>query len=458
MQLAQKYITAGLANRVPKLPLSMKLVVLTLFLPEQLSIFIAGLRLSEVRIIFLLLAPLAFLRFSRKRLTGRYRFIASDLFVPLAGLWMFVGPAIVNGLADSLQHSGPIVLEYLIAYMATRVLLADKEHSLAFVNMLCLAIAIVALDGVVDAVTGDFFTRDLVTRLTGAPAHEWAGGADTYRFGMRRAVGPLEHPILFGFVCAIGLLFAMSVRIRLRVFCIFSCLAGVIVSGSTAPMQVVLMGSALFVYSKMFGTRANKWVLLWTAIAIGVAGIFMSTPTPFGHLIELFTIDPSTAYYRLFIWRSVGPAILQNPYFTVLEGEYDYSGSVDSVWLVLSLQYGMVCAIFTALSMFGSCSRPTNGGGTSLTENEKVIARTTSILILLTIFMGLTVHLWGSSWVLAGLLVGLRANLGEAAVLKAREEVKVSRARWNNSAVRPQGIGSDLHATSSGSPQQTPAS
>jgi len=434
MRAALENKAAMVAKRVPKLPLSLQLIILTVFLPEQMSLFIAGLRLTLTRLIFLVLTPIVFLRLSKQIQSHRYRFVASDFFVLLASLWMFIGPGVTYGISESIVHSGPIVLEFLIAYMSTRVLLPKNNQSLAFINLLCVVLAFVGLDGVFDAATGEFFTRDLVTKLTGFPSHPWIPGQDSYRFGLRRAAGPLEHPILFGFVCAIGFLYAISIKIRWRKFCIVGCLIGVILSGSTAPMQVALMGSALFVYSRMFRTLKLKWALLWTSIAVVVITIFMSTPTPFGHLIDLLTIDPSTAYYRLYIWRQVGPAILQSPYFAVPEGSYDYEGSVDSVWLVLSLQYGMVCAIFTALSMFGSCSIPTRSYRTNLSQVEKTIAETTSILILLTIFMGLTVHLWGSSWILAGLLVGLRAHLGEAGRVPARRDSKFRNAAGDDSA------------------------
>lgn len=406
---------------MPKLPLSLKLIILSLFLPDQLSIFIAGLRLTEVRLVLLFLTPLVFLHLIKQFQSGRYRFVLSDLFVALTSLWMFVGPAVTDGFVESFVHSGPTVLEFLIAYMSTRLLLSKPNLALAFVNMLCIVLAVVGLTGLLDAATGDFFIRKLIAQF-GIPAHEWIINQDSFRFGLRRAAGPLEHPILFGFVCAIGFLFAISIKVRARKFCIFGCLLGVLLSGSTAPMQVTLMGISLFVYSKLFKSLSSKWILLWAAIAAFCGMIFMSTNTPFGHLIDFFTIDPSTGYYRLYIWRSVGPAILENPYFKVLAGTYDYSGSVDSIWLVLSLDYGMVCAILTALSMFGSCSRPTRGYRTNLPEVEKDVARTATIIILLAMFMGITVDLWGSSWVLLGLLVGLRASLGAAGALKAPKD------------------------------------
>lgn len=415
---------AALAKNAPELPLSLQLILLTVFVPEQLSFFIGGLRLTATRLLLIILTPIVFIRLFKQIGSRRYSFVMSDLFVSLASLWMFIGPAVTSG-PDSILHSGPIVLEFLIAYMSTRFLLSKEEHSLAFINLLCLVTAIVALDGLLDVVTGEFFTREFFSNLTGYRADFNAPGPDSFRFGLRRAAGPLEHCILFGFVSAIGLVYALSVKIRRRNFSIFACGLGVLISGSAAPMQVAALGGGLLIYSRVLNKIKLKWAVVWAGLAIVVAVLFTLTDTPIGHLIDLMTIDPGTAYYRLYIWRSVGPAILQNPYFSVLENAYEYRGSIDSVWLYQSLEYGMPCAIFTALSMIGSCSLPTRSPNTNLTEAEKSIAQTTSILILLSIFMGLTVHFWGSAWILVSLLVGLRANLGAAGRLPALKQIEL---------------------------------
>ncbi len=414
---------------LPALPLSLRLTLAVLFLPEELSVFVAGLRLSEIRIVFLMFAPVIFVRFAQRVGAGRYRFLASDLFVPLASLWMFVGPAVRIDSSYSLTHSSPVVLEYLVAYLSVRVLLVKRDQAMAFVNLLCLCIAIVGLTGILDTLAGSFLIRDAAKAITGYSSNGWFAQEDMYRFGLHRATGPLEHPILFGFGCAIGLVFASTVGIRRRAFCIFGSLTGLLLSGSTAPMQIAILSIGLSVYSKLFRGFRGKWTLAWGLLILILFIFFAATDTPFGHMISLFTLDPSTGYYRLYIWRSVSPFILENPYLAVLPGEYGYSGSVDSVWLVLSLEFGMPCAIFMALSIVGACLSPTGKHSSALSEPEKAVARTATILLVLAIFIGCTVHLWGSSWILVSLLIGLRANLGEAAVLRGAASFRVQ-ARW----------------------------
>jgi hypothetical protein len=412
------FTTPGETDERVGLPLALKIILLSCFLPDGLSFFVAGLRLTVTRLTFLVLTPVVFARFAQKVSTGRYRFVASDVFVPAAGAWMFLGPSVLYGVSDTLVHSGPIVLEYLIAYMATRVLVEENGQALSFVSLLCAVIAVVCLDAALDTLTGRYFTKDLVFPLSGIQTYRI--NEDNFRYGLLRAAGPIEHPILFGLVAGIGLLFAAWTKIRLRGFCIAACGLGVIICFSSAPEQCVLMGFGLMIYGKLMAGMKTKWLLVWGAIAAVVVPVFLMSNSPFGFLFDFLTIDSATAYYRLYIWNMVGPPVLQSPYFGVYSDNIDYEGSVDSLWLVLSMLYGMPCAILVGLSMIGACSLPTGAPRAYLTEAESRVGTVLGIVMVLIIYMGFTVHLWGSAWILVGLLTGLRARLGELGWLNRR--------------------------------------
>lgn len=398
--------------RTASLPPSLKLILFSLFLPEATSFFIDGLRLTVTRLLLILLTPMVFSRLYAKCQAGRYRFVWSDVFVPASALWMFLGPAVTYGFLDTVVHSGPVVLEYLIAYLATRVLLTGNRQAEAFASLLCAILIVVALDACLDVVTGRYITRDVVEHLTGYQK-TWYLKPYDIRFGLLRAMGPMEHPILLGFVCSIGLMLAVAIAMPGRWLKIAVCALGVVISLSSAPEQTAAMGLAFLVYSRIFRNLPHKWLILSAGPVVVATVLFIATPTPFGHMFDLLTIEAQTAYYRLYIWNQVGPAILAHPWFTVPDAAYDYHGSVDSVWLVLSLSYGIPCAAFTGLSMIGACSLPTDRPRAFLTEAASRLGTALGIIMFLIIFMGFTVHFWGTTWILIGLLVGLRAHLGE---------------------------------------------
>jgi hypothetical protein len=393
------------------LSIALKLILFSLFVPVELSFFIGGLRLTVTRLIFIILIPIVFARLGQKAMLGNYRFVASDLFVPLATVWMFVGPTVTQGLDDALAHSGPVALEYLIGYMSTRVLLLGNDDPLRFVGLTCLTISFVVADALLDTVTGRYFTHELSQQITG---FNYGGySEDSYRFGLLRASGPLEHPILFGFAAAIGLLLAASTEIRWKKLCTAACALGLIICISSAPMQSAMIGFGLLLFDRMFARLQKKWLMLSIVPIVLTVTLFATTSTPFGHLFDSLTIDPATAYYRLYIWNEVGPAILGSPIFGVLESAYEYHGTVDSIWLVLSLAYGMPCAILVALSMIGACSLPTAKPRATLSRANARLGTALGIVIFVTIFMGFTVSLWGPTWILVAMLLGLRAHLGE---------------------------------------------
>jgi hypothetical protein len=394
-----------------RLPLPLIVIALCLFVPQELSFFVGDLRFTVERLVLIVLTPAIFAALLQKLACRNCRFVVADLFVPLAAFWMFLGPAVTFDVEYSLRHSGPIVLEFLITYASTRVLLSGHGMALRFIDVLSILIAFVAMDAVFDTLSGAYVTRELCARITGYGMVHY--NADSYRLGMLRAMGPMEHPILFGFICAIGFLLAVSVRVRWRIFCAVTSLGGLLISLSSAPQQCAVMGIALIYYCRMLRGRRGKWYVIWTPISLLAVVLFLSTDTPFGHLIQLFTIDPQTAYYRLYIWSIVGPAVLQNPLFTVPSTDYDYQGSIDSVWLVLSVEYGLPCSILTGLSMIGACSLPIEAPRARLLPEEEKLGITLTIVIILTMYMGVTVDFWGSTWILVGLLVGVRAHIGE---------------------------------------------
>ena len=74
------------------LPLVLTLLAASTFLPEELSFFVFGLRLTTSRLILLLLTPALIVPLGSKIAAGRYRFVLSDAIVFMTGVWMILSP------------------------------------------------------------------------------------------------------------------------------------------------------------------------------------------------------------------------------------------------------------------------------------------------------------------------------------------------------------------------------
>jgi hypothetical protein len=411
------------------IPWALSLVTITLFLPEQLSFWIFGLRLTATRLLFLILTPVLFVRLGQRMAAGRYRFVLSDLFVPLAGFWMIYAPANVDGVQEALNHAGPTALEFCIGYLATRTLLSEHGHALSFANLLCLIIAIVALLALLDPLTNSYFIKELASRLTGyfTPPP----GDDSYRLGLLRASSVFEHPILLGFVSVIGMIIAVSVPIRSRNLVFMASSIGAFFALSSAPWQGILTGLGLLVYGRLFARLPHKWLVLTSLGVVGTVTLFQMNADPVGIIIRHLIFDPESGYYRVWTWNSVIFAVSPSPWFGLGFGPYpdlgpfDINHSIDSLWLVTAITCGVPGAILVALSFIGAATFPTEGPGVGLTPAESKLGTTLGIVMFLFLFSTLTVHIWGITWVLSALLIGVRAHLGEL----GRVERRRSRAR-----------------------------
>ena len=207
------------------LPMAVRLIALTLFLPEELSFYIDNLRLTPTRLILLLLTPTLLFRLCKMCSAGRREILVSDILILITSMWMFCAVAIVAGINEALAHAAPDILEFCISYFAVRVLLTDHGEALSFINLLCLVIAIVAVIGLLDTATSTYFTHDLFAKLTGYVKNR----QHDYRQGFLRATSTLEHPIHFGAACSFGLVLAMGPQIssakfqNCRMYSWFSC-------------------------------------------------------------------------------------------------------------------------------------------------------------------------------------------------------------------------------------------
>lgn len=404
------------------IPFVLVLVVLTIFLPVELSFYIFGLRLTAIRLIFLLITPFLLARLAQKVGAGRYRFVFSDLFVTLSGFWLIFAPTIVDGLPEALNHAGPDVLEFCIGYMTTRIMLSRRYEALEFAGLCCRTIAAVALTGLLDPLTGFYVIHNFARQLSGfnqvKDINDWS---DAYRLGLLRATGPIEHPILYGFLCAIGLLIAANVPVTSRKVVIVACSLGAIFAFSSAPLQGCLLGLSLLLYGRLMARVPLRWAALMWAAAGGIIATFLVSNSPLGFIISHLIFDPASGYYRYWTWTRVIFYVSQSPWFGLGYGALpdEINHSINSLWLVLSINSGVPGAVLVALSLIGAVSLPTSGRRVELTPEESKLGTVLGILVFLIIYVSFTVDIWGSVWILIGVIPGMRAHLGELGQLQS---------------------------------------
>ena len=396
------------------IPLSLKLIVISVLVPDEISFRLAGLLLSPSQVLLLALTPVMLIRMGNLLATGRYRFVLSDLLVPLTGFGMIYSLMETEPTTqEALIHAGPLALEYCIGYLVTRSMLSGRGQAIAFINFLCVGIGIVALLGLLDTVTHRYFIHATTMSILGGPTQFGTAGD---RLGLLRAVSTLRHPILFGATCSFALFLAVATPIRRRAFVIFSCSIGIIISLSAAPMQAAFLGFGLLTYNRALAGIRFRWALLIATVTLVTVIIFTTIDNPFGFVFNHLVFDTKSSYYRIYIWTTATAALEQSPWYGfgfVFPDQYQIPATVNSMWLVWALQFGIPLAAVFALSMIASTSLPTSGRDVLLTAAEMKLGIALSILICLIIFLGFTVDFFGTAWIVIPLLVGVRARLGE---------------------------------------------
>jgi len=400
-------------------------MVFVIFIPDELSFALFGLRLTVARLVLLVLAPCALIAYGRLIGAGRYRFVLSDLFMPLAGLWMIFAPSTADGLSEALVKGGVIALDFVVAYAAMRAIPQNGRQTEALVKSLCAGLAVAGYVSTLDPLTGTpFLLHAWALAISGYQFDTTMSGSaeDLFRFGLIRASGPFGHPILLGTAMAYGLVFTYALRGTLRVVWGVGCAIGLVASFSSAPLLALTLAVALAIYGKCVQFR-GRWLLIF-GVTIGIFVLFvMLHPAPFGWLLGHFLLNAQTGNYRLLIWQYAGEGVLASPMMGMgLIDPYPtrpawMAQTVDSIWLMSAMQFGIPGSILIASSIVSACwasvtERENQEDGLPGVDAERM-AKCLSMNAFLTIFLGFTVHFWGTSWILLGLMAGLRASFSQ---------------------------------------------
>jgi hypothetical protein len=397
--------------------------IFAICIPDAFSFALFGLRLTVARLVLLALAPCALIAYGRLVSSGRYRFVLSDLFMPLTGLWIIIAPSAADGLSQGIVKGGVMALDFVVAYAAMRAIPQERQETEALVKILCAALSIAGYLSIFDPLTGAPFLQELALGISGYQFDN-AGhfsAEDLLRFGLMRASGPFGHPILLGTAMAYGLVFTYALRGTFRVLCGVGCAIGLVASFSSAPLLALIVAVILAIYGKLVQFR-GRWFVLGMAATLCFMLFVLLHPAPFGWLLGHFLLNAQTGNYRLLIWQYAGEGVLASPMMGMgLMDPYPtrpvwLAPTVDSIWLMSAMQFGITGSVLIASSIVSACwasaEREDQEEGVGNIYGQRM-AKCLSMNLLLTILLGFTVHFWGNSWILLGLMAGLRASFSQ---------------------------------------------
>ena len=401
-------------------PIWTKLLVIAALMPEDLNIRPGGLLLTMPRLLLVVAAPVIAIRLASASKIG-FRIAACDIAVLLTGLWMFLSVSMTDGVDRAVVGACIMMLEFCGTYFLMRTSLTRPGQCLALGRFLAYAIAVEGALSVLDVLSQRHVLHEFAQSLTGYSKY-WR---PDFRNGIMRAQGSLEHPILMGAVCAFGSLLSLTLLKGSKRCVVFAgCMIGVVSAMSSAPIGAAALSWIMLLYRRLTPTFHGRWRLLISSFGLFLAGLITVHPRPFSFLMDHFTFDPQTGYYRLLIWNLVGEIVLANPVFGVglssdFAQEFSVSNTVDSIWLASALSFGIPGSALIAVSVLSACRSGAHRPGRPAGD-DIALGLALGIIAFLYIYLGFTVHFWGGAWILMAAFIGMRAHFGQAAAEPAR--------------------------------------
>jgi hypothetical protein len=412
---------------LPNHELRLKLIIAALFLPEGFSFYIGDARLTVVRVLIIVFTFVTLLSKRPERI-----FVASDLFAVATAVCMLTASTVIEGFAG-LKGATIAVFEFTGSYFIFRYSLGPVNSSVRILEFTCKVMVVVILLALLDPLTGRLFTYEAAKALTGYAKVDldvaYANHADAiFRDGIVRAMGPMEHSILFGCVCAwFGSLAFFVYPYRPFGWTIATLAAvGLWFSQARGAWLAYIIAFGLFGYYQLTTGFRLRWKVVGLAVGVLLIAVFSISGAPIATLMRLGGLSPEAAYYRQAIWAAAGPMVLHSPLFGIgstwdWQSSSDLFGpSVDAFWLQNSMAYGIPATFFVFLTMVSPFRQKPLDKSPLLTVAERRLSVGLGIVIVTALFLGFIVHFWGACWILLGILPAIRANLFAATRSKAR--------------------------------------
>lgn len=390
------------------------LLLMGLILPAaQVQLYVADAKFTAGRIGILLLIVPAVARLAR---AGRHSLV-SDYLACAVAIWMFAAAYYTSG-PSAISSTGAESLEFLGGYIIARGFFFGPAAIYSFIQPFKLVTAYIVLLALFDNLSGRLIVQEVFSAAFGS----YAPLSPDFRLYWVRAASTLDHPILLGTYCTVacGILLFSEQRPLSKLLWAGLCVFGCLLSLSSAPLLSCFIVLMLYLYDAALKHNAGRWRALQVCLVTIVLIILAVANHPLGWIISHLTFDPVSGYFRMLIWDAATQKIMESPLTGYAFGQLNHDildTTVDSVWLVLALRFGLPMVFLLVLTNVASVL-PARCRFKRVMEDPSApdlrIAFTVAVVILM--FTGLTVHYWNYLWIFWGVCIGIRASLRESSM------------------------------------------
>ena len=343
---------------------------------------------------------------------GRH-FVLCDFLALATAAWMIVASIASVGVSE-IPTAGGDALDFLGGYLISRAYFFGRPALDTFIRVLKIFAIIVIILAMADTISGRVIVHETIVPW------DQAWGEGQIRNGWVRAMSTFDHPILFGVFCALtaAILLYWEKTLLRRSVAAGLCFLGCISSLSSAALMAFSISLITFTYDQLLRRYSWRWSAFWITIGTLIFVVFVVAAHPLNWVLSHLTLDPQTGYYRKMIWDMALDYIAQSPVigYAYHLNDVFLDSSVDCIWLVLSLRFGVpmfVLFFLTNVAAFFPSQRNFKGAGDVHMDQMR---RAFTLVLLMFMFTGLTVHFWKSMLMFWGLCLGIRASLRELTI------------------------------------------
>lgn len=391
------------------------------------TLYIGGAKFTAGKLCIALLLVPALMAFSER---GR-KLVVSDAFVCMTAVWIVAAASQIDG-SRTMSSAVSECLEFFGGYWVARAFIYGPAALREFVKVVKILAFVALLLAIVDSASGRLVAHELVASLFNTIPPD-----AQYRNDMVRATATFDHAILYGAFCCFSgtiLLYAESDAVKRTVY-VGLCVLGCVLSLSSSALLSLAIVIAAFSYDRVMQRYSWRWILFWAIGAMPVIGLLAFSENPVGWFLSHLTLDPESGYFRLMIWDAAFQRLSEAPFigygFNPLNSDI-LDATVDSVWLVMALRFGIPMVVLLLLSIFTACL-PVKRGGLVRRRDMTMegLATAFTLVLAMYIFIGLTVHFWNFMWIFWGLCIGIRASLREWLFKEAHQHAAQHRVAFN---------------------------
>lgn len=337
------------------------LFVISIFIPVEFFVMAGTVRIETYRVILALTLIYAFFNFRTvlKRADLTDVLLLGLIVLAFASFWAN------HSLQKAIESTGLYSLETLGAFYLAKLFITTPERfyriNLAFIWIL----VALTLPAIYEAVSHHRILHEWAERLTGHLSIDYRLYTEYYiRGSIMRTTSVFAHPILYGTLAALFFPFAILLFWRQQKIRQFSMILGLSLSMlttlSSAPLLSLIFQAFTVLLVKFWHTARRFWVaIFFSGFAIAMLIQALSNRGFFGILISYLTFNPNTGYFRMLQWEYSMDDILSHPILGIAHNDWtrpywkDWMGdSIDSFWLLVTLQHGIFAFILLLTACF----------------------------------------------------------------------------------------------------------